>query len=246
VVEFVEKERNFALFLDLDGTLIDVAAAPDRVTVPMELVPLLARLAASLDGAVAIVTGRPISDVDRFLAPQRFVAAGVHGAELRLAPDQEIQSRAEPLDPALIAAVAQLVQLDPGVIVELKQFSIAVHYRMAPAARLRIAAALQDILDNGPDHLILCKGRAVFEVVPRHISKGGAIDTLIQLPVFHGRRPIMIGDDISDLSAFESTVRHGGLALRVAGEHFPRDTAEFDGPDHVRAWLFDLARRLEE
>jgi trehalose 6-phosphate phosphatase len=246
VVEFAENERSYALFLDLDGTLIDVAAAPDCVIVPGELVPLLARLAAGLDGAFAIVTGRPISDVDRFLAPQKFIAAGVHGAELRLAPDQGIQSRAEPLDPALIAAVAQLVQLDPGVIVELKQFSIAVHYRMAPAARVQIAVALQEILDNGPDHLILCKGRAVFEVVPKHISKGGAIDALLQLPAFRGRRPIMIGDDISDLSAFESTVRHGGLALRVAGEHFPRDAAEFDGPAHVRTWLSDLARRLEE
>jgi trehalose 6-phosphate phosphatase len=117
---------------------------------------------------------------------------------------------------------------------------------MAPAARLQIAVALQEILDNGPDHLILCKGRAVFEVVPKHISKGGAIDALLQLPAFRGRRPIMIGDDISDLSAFESTVRHGGLALRVAGEHFPRDAAEFDGPAHVRTWLSDLARRLEE
>ncbi|MGE0034801.1 MAG: trehalose-phosphatase [Xanthobacteraceae bacterium] len=246
MVELGENERNCALFLDIDGTLIDVAAAPDCVIVPMELPPLLARLAASLDGALAIVTGRPILDVDRFLAPQRFIVAGVHGAELRLAPDGAIQSRAEPLDPALIAAIAQLVQLDPGVIVELKQFSIAVHYRMAPAARLRIAAELQKILDSGPDHLILCKGRAVFEVVPKHISKGGAIDVLLQLPVFRGRRPIMIGDDISDLSAFEAVVRHGGLALRVAGEHFPRDMAEFDGPAHVRTWLSDLAKRLEE
>jgi len=246
VVLLDENEKNCAIFLDLDGTLFDIAASPDSIVVPGELVPTLARLAAGLDGAMAIVTGRPISDVDRFLAPQRFIAAGVHGAELRLAPDQDVQSRAEPLEPALIASVKQLGDLEPGVIVEPKRFSIAVHYRLAPAARPRIAAALQDILDHGPDHLILCKGRAVFEVVPRHISKGGSIDVLLQLPAFRGRRPIMIGDDISDQSAFEATRRYGGLALRVAGEHFPRGTAEFDGPAHVRAWLSDIAKRLAE
>lgn len=240
-----ENEKNCALFLDIDGTLIDVAPTPDRVVVPTELIPLLASLSAGLGGAMAIVTGRPISDVDRFFAPEKFVAAGVHGAELRLAPDLEILNTAEPLDAAVVAAVTRLVELEPGVIVELKRYSIAVHYRLAPAARARIAATLQQILDSGPDHLIICNGRAVFEIVPKHISKGAAVETLLQLPAFRGRRPIMIGDDFSDETAFEASVRHGGRALRVAGEHFLRQTAEFEGPAHVRAWLSDFAKRLE-
>jgi trehalose 6-phosphate phosphatase len=244
-VLLTDNDTNVALFLDVDGTLIDVAPSPDRVVVPDELVPLLARLARGLGGAMAIVTGRPISDIDRFLAPQKFVVAGVHGSEMRLAPDQEIQDRAEPLEPALIAEVQKLVELEPGVLVEPKRYSIAVHYRLAPAASKRIADALQKILDNGPDHLILCKGRAVLEIVPKHISKGDAVETLLALPAFRGRRPIMIGDDVSDESAFEVSVRRGGRALRVAGEHFLRQTAEFDNPAHVRAWLSDFAKRLE-
>jgi len=237
--------KDSALFLDLDGTLVDIATTPDRIRVPADLVPLLARLSVALGGALGIITGRSLADIDCFLAPLRLVGAGVHGAEFRTEVDGQIRSIAEPLAPSVIEAVSKLVSFDRGIIIEPKRCSIAVHYRLAPAAGPRLEAALRRILMGGPDHLILCQGRKVIEVVPRHVSKGAALDRLLQLPAFHGRRPIMIGDDVSDQSALELAARRDGQGLRVAGEHFGRKEADFDGPAHVRAWLSTLAELLE-
>jgi trehalose 6-phosphate phosphatase len=240
-----EFSNNCAIFLDLDGTLIDIADTPDGVIVPAELVPLLTRLFNGLDGAIAIITGRPVSDIDRFLAPLRLAVAGVHGAELRSLPDGEVQLTAEPLDPAIIDAVHELGQIGQGVLIEPKVYSIAVHYRRAPMLGLRVEAALRRIVEGRPGHLILCPGRRVIEVVPKHVSKGAALAKLLQLPQFSGRQPVMIGDDVSDESAFEAAIRLGGLALRVTGEHFRTQASDFNGPAHVRAWLAALVERLE-
>ena len=233
-----------AVFLDLDGTLLDIAAAPDLVHIPSDLVPLLARLSSGLRGALAIVTGRPISDVNRFLDPLRLVTAGVHGAQLRTEMNGEVLLTVGPMDPAVASAVGRLRDLAPGVVIETKVYSIAVHYRLAPSVEPQIEAALQDIVAGSPDHFILCPGRCVIEVVPRHVSKGAAVDALMALPAFKGRRPIMVGDDVPDESALTAAVRHGGLGLRVAGEHFRR-RADFEGPASVRAWLASMADRLE-
>jgi len=241
----VHEARQIALFLDLDGTLIDIAPRPDEVRVPADLAPLLARLSAALGGALAIITGRSLAEIDRILAPLRLVGAGVHGSEYRMQVDGPIETFTEPLDPAVIEAVSRLVNLDRGIVIELKHGSIAVHYRMAPAARPLLEAELQRILAGGSDHLILCQGRSVIEVVPRHISKGAALDSLLRLPAFRGRRPVMIGDDVSDQSALECAVRLSGQALRVAGEYFQLQDADFDGPAAVRAWLSTLAVLLE-
>jgi trehalose 6-phosphate phosphatase len=137
-----------------------------------------------------------------------------------------------------------LSDLAPGVVVETKVYSIAVHYRLAPSVEPQIEAALQGIVAGSPDHYILCPGRCVIEIVPRHVSKGVAVDTLMALPTFKGRRPIMVGDDVPDESALAAAVRHGGLGLRVAGEHFG-GRADFDGPASVRAWLASTADRLQ-
>jgi trehalose 6-phosphate phosphatase len=239
-----ENPAACALFLDLDGTLIDIALTPQGVLIPDGLASLLAELTRTLDGALAIVTGRPIADVDRFLAPLAPVAAGVHGAELRTTPRGEITLTAAPIDPALVAAVSTLAATEAGVVVETKRASVAVHYRLAPSAEAKIEAALQQLLDDGPDHLILCRGRKVFEIVPRHVSKGAALETLLALPTFLGRRPVMIGDDTSDLSAFAAAARHGGYGLKVAGEHFNGTEAFFSGPAAVRGWLATLSRCL--
>lgn len=233
---------KIALFLDLDGTLIDIAATPDDVIVPDGLVSLLDALTHRLHGALAIVTGRPIADVDRFLAPLAPVAAGIHGAEIRAAPDGVTQCKAEPINAAVIEAVLRLCEREPGTIVEVKSASIAVHYRATPLAEPRIEAGLLRILDAGPDHLILCAGRKVLEIVPRHVSKGAALQALLELPAFRGRRPIMIGDDVSDRSAIETADRLGGSGLRVAGGVFGPLEAAFAGPADVRAWLASLLK----
>jgi trehalose 6-phosphate phosphatase len=213
--------------------------------VPPDLASLLGRLSAALDGAVAIITGRRISDIDRFLAPLKLAAAGGHGAELRATPDSDILEASEPLPAELVESIKGLARLSPGIVIEPKGSSLTVHYRAAPSAGPAIEAELTRLLERGPDHLILAPGRKVFEVVPVHVSKGSALEQLAQLPPFRSRRPIMIGDDVSDESALEAATRLGGLGLKVGGEHFPPERADFKGPAHVRAWLRELAQRVK-
>jgi trehalose 6-phosphate phosphatase len=240
----LEDLSTCALFLDLDGTLIDIAATPAGVSTPEGLAELLDRLTRDLGGALAILTGRPIDDVDRLLAPMVPVAAGVHGAELRPLPHGEIVCKAEPIDDEIVQAVRRLASEHSGTIVETKRASVALHYRQAPALVSQLEAALMRILAEAPDHLILARSRQVLEIVPRDVSKGAALETIMELPAFAGRRPIMIGDDIPDLSALEAAGRLGGRGLKVAGEQFSRTEAEFSGPAEVRAWLMSLAEKL--
>jgi trehalose 6-phosphate phosphatase len=244
VAMMVENPSEWAVFLDLDGTLIDIAPTPGLVSIPSDLAPLLARLCVALRGALAIVTGRPIVDLDRFLNPLRLITAGVHGAELRTERDGQVLLTVGPMDPGVAAAVSRLSDLAPGIVVEPKIYSIAVHYRLAPSAEPQLEAALKNIVAGSPDHFILSPGRYVVEVVPRRVSKGAALEAMMALAVFKGRRPIMIGDDVPDESALDAAVRHGGFGLRVAGEHFTGQ-ADFRDPSDVRSWLAALADNFE-
>ncbi len=239
-----EEHPTYALFLDIDGTLIEIAATPDGVTIPEGLAKLLGDLQARLGGALAFLTGRPIADIDRLFAPLAPVAAGVHGAEVRVVPQGEVVCKAAPIDAGIVRAVRGVADKHAGAMVETKHASIAVHYRQAPGLASQLEAALMRVLDDGPDHLILARGRQVFEIVPRHVSKGAALEAFMTLPAFAGRRPVMIGDDLPDQSAFEAAARLGGKGLKVAGEQFPRAEADFAGPADVRAWLVSLAGRL--
>jgi trehalose 6-phosphate phosphatase len=139
-----------AIFLDLDGTLIDIASEPHLVTIPPDLVPLLSRLSARLDGALAIVSGRTIKEIDHFLYPLRPVVAGVHGAEMRTEVDGDVLLTVGPLDPAVEAAVSRLSALAPGVLIEHKVHTIAVHFRLAPEAEPGIEAELKRSLQAVP------------------------------------------------------------------------------------------------
>lgn len=190
-----------------------------------------------LDGAIAINTGRPIAEIDQFLAPLRLAAAGIHGAEIRFAPDALVQTTAPLMDESILAATRELELAASGIMVEPKTCSVAVHYRNAPELRPLIERALEDILASGPDHLILSHGRKVIEIVPKGVSKGAALAALMRTPPFAGRRPVMIGDDLSDETAFAMAEQLGGTGARVAGELFELTHADFAGPAHVRAWL---------
>lgn len=236
-------ERGDALFLDFDGTLVDIAATPEEIRVPDLLVPLLADLQAALDGAIALVTGRPIDDIDRFIAPLHLSIAGVHGAEIRLLPSELVLQTADPLEEAVLERLERVVADIAGVRLELKGASIAVHYRDVPRAAGLLEARLQSVLARDADRLVLVRGRRVFEIMPRSISKGTALTDFVAHPPFVGRRAVMIGDDVSDESAFVAAERIGGAALRVAGEHFGPGLADFTGPQDVRAWLTDFLRR---
>ncbi|MCC3244732.1 trehalose-phosphatase [Methylocystis sp. WRRC1] len=241
----VARERSrWALFLDFDGTLVEIGESPSAIVVPTHLPLLLARLNAALDGAFAIVTGRPVSDIDRFLAPFRPTVAGVHGAEIRAPGGRRVEVAAGPKQRKLVAGVRALCRRFHGVSLEFKPGTVAVHYRANPEAGPPLKTGLQQIVNESPGDLVICSGRMVHEILPRRVSKGAAIETLAELPAFRGCRPLVIGDDVTDESAFAAAVRLGGVALKVAGEHFPPEDADFDDPAQLRSWLDLLAANL--
>jgi trehalose 6-phosphate phosphatase len=236
--------HDYALFLDCDGTLVDIAPTPSQVRVPPQLAELLTRLSRALGGALAILTGRQLAEIDVLLAPAHVIGAGVHGAEIRTASGGAITRVATMLPTSLVEEVVRLVVKHPGVVAEAKGPGLAVHYRLAPQLQGVLEAELRLLLTQYPDSLVLHPGRKLFEIIPAGHSKGTALETFAALPEFAGRRPIMIGDDMGDIPAFAAARRLGGARLRVAGEQFPEDKSDLQGPAEVIAWLEVLAARL--
>jgi trehalose 6-phosphate phosphatase len=238
-----KSNRDWALFLDFDGTLVDIAPSPESIHVPRELPSLLGRLDAAVGGALAIVTGRSIETIDGYLAPLRPITAGAHGAEIRLG-HEPILAAAPPLPPAAVEAISALSKKVGGASVEIKRSSIAVHYRSNPEAGPVIEEELRRVLTEPMSGFVITAGRMVYEVLPSQVSKGNAVETILELPQFLGRLPLVIGDDRSDETAFKVAERYGGTALTVAGEHFSIETADFERPSEVRAWLAEFAARF--
>jgi len=230
-----------ALFLDFDGTLVEIAATPDAVAVAPGLTATLARLAERLGGALAVVSGRPVAAIDGFLAPLHLPVSGLHGLETRYAPGAPVE-RAAPV-PNMVALRGALARepFPHGVLVEDKDVTIAVHYRLAPHAedlvRRRIAT-----LTAGADDLAVLHGKMVVEVKPRGASKGTAVAALMAAPPFAGRVPVFVGDDVTDEDGFAGAEALGGFGIKVgpgptrARERLPSVTA-------VQGWLAGLAKR---
>ncbi|WP_374544510.1 trehalose-phosphatase [Rhodoblastus sp.] len=240
----IDAPSRIALFLDLDGTLIDIAPTPSVTAPPPGLSGLVAELTEGLDGAVAILSGRTLATIDRLLDPLRPLAAGAHGAEMREERGGDGRAVAPPLPERLVQAVARLSELDPGVAIEPKGSAIAVHYRLAAQRAPELLRRLEALLAESALPLEIRPGRMVFEITPKSVSKGEALKAFMQRPAFRGRRPIAIGDDATDLDAFVAAEQFGGQGLRVAGEFFAEADADFDGTAAVRRWLLGLAVRI--
>lgn len=232
-----------ALFLDVDGTLLDIAPTPDQVVVPPGLVELLERVCIGLDGALAILTGRQLGEIDELLAPAKFMGAGVHGAEIRTTPGGPITLAAAAMPEDLAAELVALSERLPGIIAEPKGPGFAVHYRQAPELKATVEREVRTLLARFPDDLVLCPGRMLFEVIPTGLSKGTALVTFAAMEPFAGRAPIMVGDDVGDTPALAAAEQLGGTGLRVCGGYFGND-GDLAGPAGVIAWLQELADRL--
>ena len=234
-------ESRWCLFLDVDGTLLEMAATPDGVRVEPSLNALLARVSVALRGALALVSGRPVADLDRLFAPERWPAAGVHGLERRDAAGH--WHAHPPVDEAKIArARTKLRRLSaslPGTIVEDKGPAVALHYRQAPQheelARRGARTIARDV--GGDFHLL--EGRKVLELRPDGANKADAVRAFLGEPPFARSRPIFIGDDVTDQAALAEVERAGGLSVAVGDR--VQGMVRVAGPRDVRAFLEGLA-----
>ncbi|HEX8479819.1 MAG TPA: trehalose-phosphatase [Telluria sp.] len=202
-----------ALFLDLDGTLVDLAPTPDAVCVAPGLVQVLEALHRQLDGRMAIVSGRPLAQIDALLAPLILPAAGVHGMQRRAAGGELHYAPLPALAPARACADA-LAASYPGVWVEEKYGALAVHFRQAPEAGTLCKAALADAIVGTPG-LILMEGKMIVEVKVAGVDKGTAIRDFLATPPFAGHRPVFAGDDTTDEAGFALVQDSGGIAIKV-------------------------------
>jgi trehalose 6-phosphate phosphatase len=226
------------IFLDVDGTLLDLAPTPLEVSVPARLRNALAALKVRLGGALAFISGRPIAEIDRIFHPLRLPAVGGHGAEIRFARDTEIQrSRIATLDNDLRHEFAQIVQLDPGILVEDKGFSIAIHYRLSPQFGGEVMKHVATICRHERcASLEVLPGKLVVEIKPSGYDKGTGLRELMSVSPFSSRKPVFIGDDITDQAAFAVLPDFDGIGFSVGGA-VPGATFNFDGPQDVRLWL---------
>jgi trehalose 6-phosphate phosphatase len=221
-----------ALFLDLDGTLIDIAPTPDSVVVPPGLPETLLALRAKLSDALAIVTGRPVAQADALLPGVAYAVAGEHGGAIRSSPaGAVIRAEVPPLPPSWLDRAQALAALHPGSILERKADSFVLHYRLAPEAGPLFKAALDDMLAGSAHHFVGASHMA-WEVKPAGIDKGRAVDALMAMAPFAGRVPVFIGDDVTDEDGMRAARSHGGLGLRVQ--------AHFADAAGVRRWLAAL------
>ena len=218
-----------ALLLDLDGTLIDIAPTPDSVNVPPDLPVSLLRLRARFGNALAIVTGRPIAEVDRLLPGVPFAVAGEHGGVIRYAPG-EAEERADvrPVPVDWLVQAEDWVRAHPGALLERKARGFVLHFRLAPEAGPPLRAQLDALMGGWPHHTVATAHMA-WEVKPAGIDKGRAVRALMARAPFVGRVPVFIGDDVTDEDGMAVALGMGGQGLRVQ-DHFG-DAAG------VRNWL---------
>ena len=236
---------QIALLLDIDGTLLDIASTPRQVHVPPDLRETLAHLSEQTGGAVALVSGRPLTEIDLLFAPLRLPGVGEHGAEVRLGGAEPIEVRAKPLDPTVKRMFAAIAEVGPGILIEDKSYSVALHYRLAPQHERLIwerAAHIQASLTASGIELL--PGKMLLEVKQSGCSKARAVRELLARQPFAGRRPIFLGDDVTDKGVFALMPEVDGVGISV-GERDRYARFHFEHPADVRLWLGQLSRGNE-
>jgi trehalose 6-phosphate phosphatase len=234
----VVSERDIALFLDIDGTVLDIAPTPQSVRVSPELLAALQCAQRRNGGALALISGRTLEDLDRLFAPARFAAAGIHGFERRTADGRLLrhQSDAATLEPAR-QELRRLAGQNPGILLEDKGSAIAVHYRLAPELEVAVRQSMQRLAGMAAASLILRHGKCVYELVPRACNKGDAISAFMGEVPFAGRTPVFFGDDLTDEDGFAAVNALGGYSIRVGPAAATRARYRMDNVTCVVDWL---------
>ena len=223
-----------ALFLDFDGTLADLAPQPDAVQIAGDLVPMLRELSQHLGGALAIVSGRPLHDLDDFLSPLQLPAAAEHGAQRRQVGGRLLGIAPPDLE-ATIRAARALTDRHPGLRLEIKTATVALHYRHAPELEALCLQVLSEVVGNTRG-VELLRGKFVFEVKPAGVSKGTAIAAFMHEAPFAGRVAVFAGDDVTDEAGFSVVQSMGGFGVKV-GEGATLANHRCLSPTALRQWL---------
>ena len=229
---------NIALFLDVDGTLLEIAATPAAVRVPAALRNTLQLAAKREDGALALISGRTIAELDALFAPHRFLGAGMHGVEMRDSKGEVTHPVIDPrqLDPAR-DVLEELVTHYKGLLLEDKGTALALHFRQAPQHERAVMVVMAEVADHLRDKFVLRDGKCVLELTPRGYSKRAAIEAFMREPPFVGRTPVFIGDDVTDEDGFEAVNALGGYSVRVGDMAATAAKFRFSSVSTVIAWL---------
>ncbi|MCG2578698.1 trehalose-phosphatase [Dechloromonas sp. XY25] len=235
--------REWAYFLDFDGTLLELAPTPDAIVVDAALPILLDDLRAACGGAVALVSGRALDDLERRLALPALIKAGQHGLERRDAAGQ-LHRHATPqlAKQAIRVALLPFIAAHPALLLEDKGLTLALHYRQAPELATEAHSLLLQLVDEADHGLMVQQGKSVLEVRPAGIDKGTTLVDYLDEPPFRGRRPVFVGDDRSDEHAFQLVNDRGGISVGV-GAGTLNARYRLPGVRAVRAWLAGLTSR---
>jgi trehalose 6-phosphate phosphatase len=240
--DFAAAEQDIALFLDFDGTLVEIAPSPDDVRLDRLVAPALETLRTNLGGALALVSGRPVAFLDEVLTPYHFDTAGLHGAQIRV--NGQILSQSD-VPVAMREAMRDLVRFansNVGIIIEDKRISAALHWRLAPQLKDEALDLMRAVAKRMGPGVRLQEGKSVAELVPAGASKGAAITSMMQITPYAGRRPVFIGDDITDEAGFEAVNALGGLSIRIGGGDTCA-TRRIESPTDLRTILLAAAER---
>lgn len=225
VTALSNEPHTWALFLDIDGTLIDLAPTPDTIVIPSSLPANLKAISERLGGALALVTGRALPYADELFRPYRFPIAGLHGSERRAADGSVERVAATAAFDEVKASLAAAAGEWPGVLIEDKGAAVAAHYRQAPEWCDEVEKAMGYYLLQAGEDFTLQRGKMVFEIRPAHADKGGALQAYLGEAPFQGRRPIAIGDDLTDEAMFKVANALGGHSVRIGDATLPDGTA---------------------
>jgi trehalose 6-phosphate phosphatase len=235
---------DWAFFLDVDGTLLEYAEHPQQVRVEPGLLALLERLHDAVGGALALVSGRSVTDIDALFAPLRLPAAGQHGTERRAADGalRHVPASVESLGRAA-AEIVRLTAAHEGLVFENKGMTLALHYRRAPTLRALVEGEMRAIAGRLGERFELQTGKFVAEIKPSGQDKGSAIAEFAGEAPFAGRRPVFIGDDLTDEPGFDVVNRAGGYSVKV-GPGITRARWHLPDAAAVRGWISSYAQEF--
>jgi trehalose 6-phosphate phosphatase len=237
------RNRRLALFLDVDGTLLDLSARYDAVVIPQSLPLLLHRLRQRLGGAFALISGRQLDAVDDLFGKGAFNAAGTHGCEWRLNDRLEVFAP-EPVG-AEVAGQAMIDAQDvPGAFVECKTWSLALHYPSGSSRVDDLRSLARRLCLRLGDGWTILEGKSVIEIVPLGADKGAAIRRYLQHAPYRGRVPVFAGDDITDEKGFETVNRLHGISIKIGPRGPTSARFHLESPSALHDWLESISQTL--